>query len=184
MPVSEATYEQVALEDPEGQWELVCGQLRQRPGMTAEHNEIQDALDEILRRQLGRGEYAIRVNAGRLRISTGTYYIPDLCVIPRESVRRKLREMPVRLEVYGEPMPLVVEVWSPSTGDYDVEVKLREYQERGDLEIWRVHPYERTLTAWRRQPDGSYVESLHHGGSVQPIGLPGVTIELASLFSQ
>ena len=25
------------------------------------------------------------------------------------------------------------------------ETKLREYQLRGDAEIWRIHPYERTL---------------------------------------
>ena len=60
------------------------------------------------------------------------------------------------LEVYDQPLPLVVEVWSRSTGDYDVEEKLAVYQQRGDLEIWRIHPYERTLTAWRRLPDGSY----------------------------
>ena len=79
-------------------------------------------------------------------------------------------------------MPLVVEVWSPSTGDYDVEEKLREYQRRGDLEIWRIHPYERTLTRWQRQPDGSYQESLIRTGSVHPAALPAVSIELDSLF--
>jgi Uma2 family endonuclease len=44
------------------------------------------------------------------------------------------------LELYVEPLPLVVEVWSPSTGQYDVDEKLPEYQRRGDLEIWRFHP--------------------------------------------
>ena len=40
MPVSEQTYRQVALEDPEGKWELVCGYLRRKPAMTTEHNLI------------------------------------------------------------------------------------------------------------------------------------------------
>ena len=79
-------------------------------------------------------------------------------------------------------MPLVAEVWSEPVGDYDVEEKLREYQRRGDLEIWRIHPHERTLTAWRRQPDGTYLETLHRGGAVQPAALPGVAIELERLF--
>jgi Uma2 family endonuclease len=87
------------------------------------------------------------------------------------------------LETYAAPLPLVVEVWSPSTGEYDLETKLREYQLRSDLEIWRLHPYERTLTAWRRQPDGSYSESRHEAGTVQPIALPGVTIDLDALFA-
>ena len=182
MPVSEATYERVALEDPEGQWELVCGRLRSKPGMTTEHQEVMDALDWQLKEQLDRREYAVRVNSGRLRISTGRDYIPDLCVIPRGAVRRTRREMPRRLEVYDEPMPLVVEIWSPSSGEYDVETKLREYQWRGDVEIWRIHPYERTLIAWRRQADGSYSEALYERGAVQAVALPHVTIELAGLF--
>jgi len=184
MPVSEATYERVALEDPEGQWELVCGHLRSKPGMTTEHNYAMHELYGLLRAQLDRQAYALRVNSGRLRISTGTYYVPDLCVIPREFEQRKLREAPARLEVYEEPLPLVVEVWSPSTGEYDVEDKLREYQRRGDREIWRIHPYERTLTAWRLQPDGSYEVTLYRDGSIQPRSLPGVTFELSGLFPE
>lgn len=86
------------------------------------------------------------------------------------------------LEVYEGPLPLVVEVWSPSTGEYDVDTKLPEYQRRGDLEIWRLHPFDRTLIAWRRQPDGSYSESQYTGGTVRPVALPGVAIDLDTLF--
>jgi len=182
MPVSEATYERVALEDPEGQWELQCGRLRSKPGMTTEHNYAMRELDGSLRAQLDGRIYTVSVNASRLRISTGTYYIPDLCVVPREFELRKLRELPSRLEIYEEPMPLVVEVWSPSAGDYDVEGKLREYQVRRDLEIWRIHPYEGTLTAWRLQADGSYSETVYRGGSVEPSALPGVKVVLEALF--
>ena len=77
---------------------------------------------------------------------------------------------------------MVVEVWSPSTGTYDVNAKLPEYRRRGDLEVWRVHPFERTLTVWRRQPDGGYVETIYDGGRVQPASMPGVTIDLDVLW--
>lgn len=183
MSISEATYERIALEDPTGLWELDCGRLRSKqPAMTIEHNYTAQELDAELREQLDRRVYTVSAEQSRLRISTGTYYIPDVCVIPREFQRRKLREMPGRLEVYDEPMPLVVEVWSPSTGDYDVEEKLREYQRRGDAEIWRVHPYERTLTAWRLQADGSYSETLYRSGRIQLAALPNVSIDLDALF--
>jgi Uma2 family endonuclease len=182
MPVSEATYERVALEDPEGKWELVCGRLRSKPGMTIEHGDVTSALDHLFQVQLDYREYKVSVNSARLRISTGRDYVPDLCVIPLAFVLRKRQELPRRLEVYVEPMPLVVEVWSPSTGAYDVEAKLREYQLRGDAEILRIHPHEHTLTAWRRQPDGSYSETLYAGGMIQPVALPAVTIELGRLF--
>ena len=77
----------------------------------------------------------------------------------------------------------MVEVWSPSTGDYDVDGKIPEYKPRGDREIWRLHPYERTLTTWVRQADGSYVETVHTGGVVRPAWLPDVAIDLAALFA-
>lgn len=102
-------------------------------------------------------------------------------VIPTELVRPQRLQR--TLEVYEAPLPLVVEIWSPSTGDYDINTKLGEYQQRRDLEIWRIHPYERTLTAWRRQPDGSYAETTYTGGVVHPVGLSNVTIDLDTLFS-
>ena len=181
MPVSEQTYERVALEDPDGQWELVCGRLRSKPLMTTEHYDIMRTLIRLLILQLDEREYTVDKDGPRLRISTGTYYLPDVCVIPRALVRHSL-ETPGRFEVYAEPMPLVVEVWSPSTGDYDIEEKLREYQWRRDWEIWRIHPVEKTLIRWQLQPDGSYTESLERGGTVQPATLPNVVIDLHSLF--
>lgn len=60
--------------------------------------------------------------------------------------------------------------------------RLPEYQRRGDLEIWFIHPYDRTLTSWHRQTDGSYRESLRRSGIVQPIALPGVSVDLDALF--
>jgi Uma2 family endonuclease len=149
--------------------------------MTTEHNHAQRTCGRLLSRQLDPQAFSVGIESGRLRISTGTYYEPDIVVIPMEYVRR-LMEQPGTFEVYDDPMPLVVEVWSPSTGEYDVERKLPEYRLRGDREIWRIHPYERTLIAWRRQPDGTYTETLFSEGTVQPIALPGVSIDLAALF--
>jgi Uma2 family endonuclease len=180
MPVSEQTYLQLALKEP-NQWELHCGLLRRKPGMTAAHNA--DAFELALRlgNQLDRSQFHVRVGMGHVRRSAENYYIPDVLVIPTELVRPLLGRSDV-LEAYDAPLPLVVEVWSPSTGEYDVDSKLPEYQRRGDLEIWRVHPFERTLIAWRRQPDGSYTETSYTGGTVQPVALPGVTIDLDTLF--
>jgi Uma2 family endonuclease len=74
-------------------------------------------------------------------------------------------------------------VWSPSTGDYDVDTKIPVYQRRGDLEIWRIHPYERTVTRWVRQADGSYEETNHDGGIIPLSALSAVTIDLDALFA-
>jgi Uma2 family endonuclease len=182
MPVSEKTYQQVALEDPSGRWELYCGELRRKPGMTMEHNHVQDKLARRLHAQLDEAHYRLRTDASRAEVSDTTYFVPDLFVIPAE-LERARRGQPQTLETYSEPLPLVVEVWSRSTGEYDVMSKLPEYQRRGDLEIWLVHPYEHTITAWRRQPDGSYAESFHEAGAIEPAHFPGVRIDLADLFA-
>ena len=58
-----------------------------------------------------------------------------------------------------------------------------DYQQRNDREIWFIHPYERTLTAWRRKEDGSYAQAVYRSGLVQPASLPGVAIDLDALFA-
>ena len=148
--------------------------------MSADHNEIVASLVVQLGQQLDRAKFRVRANAGHVR-SSESYYIPDVFVFPTE-LMQPLRGRPI-LEVYADPLPLVVEVWSPSTGDYDVEAKFPEYKRRQDAEIWRIHPYDHTLTAWRRQPDGTYTETVYTAGSIQPIALPGVRIDFDQLFS-
>lgn len=181
MSVSVATYERVALEDTDSIWELVCGDLVKRPPMTTEHEEVAASLARRLILQVDDCEYSVRFNSGRLRVPSGNFRVPDVVVIPRDYVRR-LQQTPGTFEMHTDPMPLVVEVWSRSTGRYDIEQKLQEYRERGDLEVWRIHPYERTITAWRRQPDGSYDETLYARGVIEPAFLPNVRIEIETLF--
>ena len=181
MPVSEETYRRVALEDPEGHWELDCGRLRSKPAMAYAHNRMTSDLAAQLLAQLDRSQYEVRINAGQVRRSERQYYVPDVTVIARAQTSH-FREHPEALEAYSEPLPLIVEVWPPSTGEYDQDTKLPEYRRRGDREIWRLHPYEKTLIAWRRQPDNSYSETQYTGGIVRPVFLPGVAIDLDELF--
>jgi len=181
MPVTAETYRRVALEDPEGHWELHRGRLLEKPGMSFRHNDAMVELGYQLRPQLDPRQYRVRVNAGRVKRSDDTYYIPDVIVFPT-ALADQIRDRPDILEVYDAPLPFVAEIWSPSTGNYDVDSKLPEYQRRGDLEIWRLHPFERTLTVWRRQPDGSYDVTRYTGGTVRLHALPTVMVDLDALF--
>lgn len=181
MAVSQQTYERVALEDPDAKWELHGGRLREKPGMTWAHGKVELGLAYQLLQQLDSDVFHVSMDHGRVRADQ-TFYIPDLLVAPVEYTL-SIRERQDVLEVYDPPLPLIVEVWSPSTGDYDIDAKLPGYQRRGDLEIWRVHPYERSLIAWRRQPDGSYTEAMYDGGVVDVVSIPGVTIDLDRLFN-
>lgn len=179
--VTAEEYERIALDDPDTTWELHRGRLREKPGMSWDRADVITELIFSLRGQLNRDDYRVHAENSRLPRSAKNYYVPDLAVVPL-AYGRDLRGRPDRLEIYTEPLPLVVEVWSRSTGNDDIESKLPEYQRRGDLEIWRVHPYERTLTVWRRQEDGTYDETVYTGGIVRPVALPDVTVDLDTLF--
>jgi Uma2 family endonuclease len=177
--ISEEAYLRFVLSGVEGSWELHDGRLVEKPAMTFRHGQIPMLLGHFLLSQLDRAQFQV-VSELRVRRSSATVFVPDLMVVPA-AYSEEIRDRPV-LAIFSDPLPLVVEVWSPSTGDYDVDAKLPVYQQRGDLEIWRIHPYERTLTAWRRQPDGSYQETIHREGVVKPAALPGVAIDLGALF--
>jgi Uma2 family endonuclease len=184
VPVSERTYEQLALEDPEGKWELWCGELRRKPSMTAAHNQTARILGFWLQQQLPLDQFEVSVDAARARRPVTNSYIPDVMVIPAPYVERMQHEQPDALEAYMDPLPLVVEVWSPSTGEYDATEKLADYKQRGDAEIWLLRPGDRTLIAWVRRSDGAYVEQVYRGGIVRPSALPNVTIDLDALFDR
>lgn len=177
--ISEAEYEQIVLAEPIEKWELVEGRLREKPGMSWDHNRIVMMLGHLLMLQTDRRQFQVFAES-RVRRSVGTIFLPDIMVVPME-FGREFAGRPI-LAIFSRPLPFVVEVWSPSTGDYDVDTKMPEYQARGDLEIWRIHPYEKTLTAWRRQPDGTYDEMVHREGMMTLAALPAVTIDLAELF--
>ena len=181
MPVTEQTIHELMLADP-GRWEIHDGELREKPPMSYRHNDAMVYLGAQLLRQLDPAEYRVRISGGHVRRTERNYFIPDVCVVPVALIGPG-RDRPDVLEVYDQPLPLVVEIWSPSTGAYVVETKFAVYRQRGDTEIWRLHPFERTMTAWRRQPDGSYAESIQRGGRIAPVALPGVTVDLDQLFA-
>jgi Uma2 family endonuclease len=180
--VSEEAYRRLVLEDPSRQWELHQGRLREKPTVGVEHGHVLDQLLAMLYAQLDRRVYRLRPNHARLRRSADSYYVPDVAVI-RAAAEDAMRERPTDLDVFTEQLPLVVEIWSPSTGDYDLKEKMGQYRQRGDEEIWRIHPYERTLTVWRRRRDGSYDESTVRDGKVRLASIPEVTIDVDALFA-
>ncbi|MFN8592287.1 MAG: Uma2 family endonuclease [Thermomicrobiales bacterium] len=178
--MSEQEYEAFVGSGVDGQWELHDGRLVEKPGMSWRHLDIAFELGHLLRNQLDRAEYRVFVE-GRVRRPTATIFIPDVLVVPT-AYGAHLVDDP-RLAIFSDPLPFVAEVWSPSTGDYDVETKIPIYRQRGDREIWRIHPYERTLTRWVRQPDERYVASSHRSGIIALAALPGVIIDLDRLFT-
>ena len=183
IPVSEETYVRLALEDPENQWELIDGLLVEKPGMSFTHLDVVMLLGNRLAQKVDLRQYRVLINDGRLRRTSRNYLIPDVAIVPVDLLRRLREARPLGLGVFDEPMLFVAEGWSPSTGRYDVRVKIPTYKLRGDHEIWRIQPFERTVTVWLRQPNGEYSETVYHGGVIELSALPGVTVDLDALFN-
>lgn len=183
MHVSEQEYLQLALANPDKKWELVRGEPRRKPGLTTRHNRTSQWLGFELRMQINPDEYEVRTDNGQVRRPNGSYYIPDVMVVPMLFVRRMEAEHPNDLEVYDEPLPLIIEVWSPSTGNIDATTKLADYRACGDGEIWLVNRAGQTLTAWRRQPDGGYAQASYRDGTLSPVAFPHVAINLDALWA-
>jgi Uma2 family endonuclease len=178
--ITEDVYQRLVFSDPDRQWELHEGQLQEKPGNTWEHGLVKSELSHLLMSQLDHAEY-LAFSAARVRTWPATIYMPDLMVVPTV-YGQEFRGRPDALAIFSDPLPLVVEIWNAIDG-YDVDAKLPRYQQRGDLEIWRIHPYEKTLISWRRQPDGTYDELAFWEGDVTLIALPWVTINLTKLFA-
>ena len=75
-------YVALALEDPDRQWELYRGRVREKPGMSMDHNRGIYRLDRQLQFQLDDRDFEVRHNSGRLRSPSGAVFIPDVVVIP------------------------------------------------------------------------------------------------------
>jgi len=179
--IDPATYEHLAVRDEYRFVELRDGVLVEKPPVSFLHAWTIEGLTDDLRRQLDRRAFVVFSGSVRLR-AAASYLVPDIVVVPADLARALVRRDPHRPAVYDEPVPLVVEVWSPSTGSYNLDAKIPTYRTRGDREIWRPHPYERTLTAWVRRDDGSYAETVVVGGVVESVALPGVRVDLGTLF--
>ena len=132
-PMSEETYRQFALGDPQGQWELYRGQLREKPGMSVEHGGVTDNLLAFLYGQLDRNEYRIRTTHARLRRSADTYYIPDIVVIPTPVVQALL-DQPGSLDAYPSRYP-----WSSKFGRprQDGMTSMRSCRTISSAAIWK-----------------------------------------------
>jgi Uma2 family endonuclease len=181
MVATKLDFEQFALDHPNEKWEFHRGQPRRKPAMASGHDRAFLELNRQLIPQEDRSRFRVLPGVGRVARATTSYYIPDLCIVSAAQFAA-FDGQPRAFHLYREPLLLVVEIWSPSTGPYDIDEKIPEYVARGDLEIWRLQPYQRRLTAWRRRPDGEYDVVEVTGGRIELHALPGVMVDLDALF--
>jgi Uma2 family endonuclease len=111
--ITEEAYQQFVLSGVEGSWELHDGRLVEKPGRSWKHGSVVTELITLFHQQLDRAEYHV-FSGLRVRRPAATVFLPDVMIVPT-SYGDAIRDLPV-LAIFSDPLPLVVEVWSPSTG--------------------------------------------------------------------
>jgi Uma2 family endonuclease len=77
---------------------------------------------------------------------------------------------------------MVIEVLSPSTGDYDQNAKKRAYQSAGVREYWIVDPDEKRVEVYLQ--DDEYQKCVYSKEAVlSPTVFPGLEVALAEVFA-
>lgn len=127
--ISEQEYRALALADADHLWERWDGVPREKPLLSMKHDNVSFYLGLVLANQLDRGVYRVDANGGKTRLSSRNYYIPDVVVIPA-AYQTPFEHDPRAFNAHADPLPLV-EIWSLTTGHYDVATKLPGYRERG-----------------------------------------------------
>lgn len=173
-----ATYERLAADPQFKLVELHDGIPVEKPGMSFGHGKLIRRLSVAIGGQLDEERFTCRFNHGKLAVLDASYFIPDVMVLPVPEADID----DARGEIYRIPASLVIEIWSPSTGQYDQEEKLPGYMLRGDREIWLVHPHERSVTRWIRRDDAGYERTVLTGGVVTPVDLPDLTVDLDAIL--
>jgi Uma2 family endonuclease len=162
------------LPDDGNRYELVRGELFVTPPPSVEHQEIVDALADLLR------PYVARHGLGRLqfprsvvRIGSHTEVEPDLMVRP----------VPPMLPASWEAMPrpiLVVEVMSSTTRRRDRTEKRWVYRDHGIPTYWivdREHRTVRVVTPREEDVDRADTVTWHPEGASAPF-----VLDVAGLF--
>ena len=104
-------------------------------------------------------------------------YPPDLLLVlnPRKSILTPQGAA-------GAP-DLVVEVLSPKTARFDLQVKRRAYFRSGTEELWIVDPAKRELAIYQRSSPEAPIVTLSEGDLLTSALLPGFKLPLSEVFA-
>ena len=167
------------MEEDEGRFELIEGELRDMPPTGEEHGEISALLTSFLviharQHELGT-VYAAETGFFMAR-NPDVVLAPDVAFV---SAGRLAEDRDRRKYVDIAP-DLVVEVISPSESAGDVSNKVQRYLNAGVRLVWVVHPQTRTVDVYRadRTWDNHEVGDELDGGTV----LPEFKLLLSDLF--
>jgi Uma2 family endonuclease len=191
----EPTYGIAGLFPPQGCWseeeylaletnhlvEFVDGRLEFLPMPTDSHQWIVMLFADLIRNRVRPQKLGFtRFAPLKLRVSDTKYREPDLLFLSRERAH-------LRHERMWEGADLVVEVVSESNRDHDWVQKKADYAAAGIREYWICDPAQRIFAIFTL--DEGATEYREHcrcgeGESAESVLLPGLVVEVATLFAE
>jgi Uma2 family endonuclease len=166
---------EVGLLAPDARVELIDGEIIDMPPIGSRHAATVNELHKLLVRAVG--DRAIVWGQSPVQLGDVSEPQPDLAVLsPRDDFYEP------RLPTSSDTL-LVIEV-SETTLRYDRQTKLSLYARHGIPEYWIFDTQGKQLHVFRSPADATYGEVLSMDKpGVMPIpSLPGVTVDLSSLF--
>lgn len=140
MPITDATTTALVEAEPEGLYEVIGAEIREKPPMGAYEYDLANVLAEaiaLIARPLGLGRVFVEMLFD-LRPAVDRSRRPDVAFVSTERwpmTRRATREAAWKL------VPdLAVEIVSPGNSHSDVLRKMREYFRAGVRAVWMVDP--------------------------------------------
>jgi Uma2 family endonuclease len=165
-----------ALPDDGPRYELINGELFLMPAPKAIHRFVIGNLFKIINEFVTRHQLGLILFAPfDLRLSEHTSVQPDLLYFSKENKRAIGPDYAIR------PPNLAIEVLSPSNRRTDLVLKRALFADHGVPEYWIVDPNKRSVSVNLLQ-NGRYDETVFMRGSVDVHVLPGLTLDLASVF--
>ncbi|MGP3911644.1 Uma2 family endonuclease [Nonomuraea sp. 10N515B] len=151
--------------DDGNRYELFNGSLLVSPAPTPPHQLAITNVLLILQRAAP--PHLVTLTNVNLRVTDKDYYIPDVVVVPRSSVKT------VGLMFTPRDMLLAVEVGSSSTRDRDEALKAFAYAKAGIPTYWRIEPEEGPTLYVYELNGGTYdTPTAYKAGAVADLKIP------------
>ena len=177
------TVEQWGELDGETRYDLVNGQLKERPDVAFWHEILLGHLFAMLYDHIADHDLGLLVSSkAKLKISKFGGREPDIFF-----VSKALFHLVGKNLFKGVP-PLVIEILSPTTANEDRVDKRQEYAGLGVGQYWFVDFQNRRIEVYelRRQPDGTLdyelVDSPSGNDVFRPVIFPGLEIPLSMIW--
>lgn len=170
------TYEDYAKLPEDGQrHEIIAGEHYVNASPGTRHQHVSKRLQYQLYTKIELAGLGVLYN-GPIDVQLSEFDIvqPDLVIILNDNIRKIT---PTKIKVAPN---LVVEILSPSTGDYDRTIKKDLYERSGVSEYWIVDPFEQHVDQWVLQ--NGKLTLLPKSNVLQLTFVSGIEVDLDTVW--